>query len=1584
MNANELASRFLINKGYLSAPVLQQALARISTTPQADLLQVLVEQQLLSPEVAQVTREAISRYSSSRLQTVSPTQAHHSGSALVQSGFPSEGDGQDRQESLGGYILRRELGAGGMGTVYAAFCPKLRREVALKQLKNDDENPSLQSQERFRREAESMAQLNHPNIVSVHDFGEENGVLYLVMDLIKGRSLKEIIREQGPLEFEQAAEITRKVALALDYIHRRAILHRDVKPANIMITEENEEPLLTDFGLAKDENQKEALTKSFAVLGTPVYMSPEQADGNVKLLDQRADIYSLGASLYEMLTGRALFSAANMTNLMTAILTKDPTPISSLRSEVPPRLESIVTKCLEKEAADRYFSAFDLAQDLQDFLTQKPEEISKPSVRVRLRQWSKRRQKSLRVVRGLLTVLILAALAFTVTPWVEQWFQQQKDKVLEQLIQRESVALQNKFEKTIDEALISMADDKSSDDKLRATLRSLLETEDALTKLQKTDDWLDKALKAEGFERSRAKDLGLLQEARSLVKIAALRSKSAYLRAKTHERLKEAAEAESARAKAYEWDPKGYYGSRALLDWTRSLIDKKEYRFAEELLEPLKDGQTQGFVLAQSQLMLLEIYLKTKLFDQAAALAESIDKNELAPEDRPRASWFSGLALQLRGTVSLPLLDNKDIVWSMTEKGRNYFAFAYQGEAGFTVKVHELKLRKSGAFFEYVCEARVEGAWRGVHGLRFDSCPYLIVERFFNGQSELVFHRFLDRQLEKWKVFPGGSSVHYRFGDVDGNGQLDIVHGPQQRLTLSLNVFEERQDRELRELIGSYRDGYALQDIDGDGSDEIIVGAAEWQKLSLFIYRGLSSATEGLEKPFTKLMGVSEGFSVIERKGRPGVDLLIAADRQKRTNVGIVFGADESPDVTDTVWRLSDDKGKWRLQALKKSTLQGSRGHRYWEPRSLKGLLPDYPKSFFYMTEHAGRWFLNFNSGQNLGDIEILLPGRIPYYRLLPTDEDNDVEFLTVEGKTLTIFGLKSQRRVLSPKPAKTQKDLKPKDQLDTANVFLQTGDVEKAAQLISSLIESPDVTEVVKAQALMIQSEVLASRKEYKQAREACLSARRRSPLIGARAMEKAAEYSEKMGDYDSAIQDLIEHKRLARRDQFNNQRFRNEMAQLRELKAMKTVVALDRCDPSKETIPIAVYDPLFFQWQDGRLEVDASRTPAKWAFPLRYQAGSFRMRGTVKLESLDPSTALRFSFSQLEEGGSCADFGFFLDGNGDQSSWGRHVMVYQGLKPTRQKHLEFGYANYKFKERLGFELVYERYRNLIKLRYTIGGVDYHSEFFVKVPFHAGRYELSIETPRTSRFCSYRKARLVASVEELILQGSEEGLKAAPELRPLSSVAGGHFLAERYEKAAKAYESLSGTLKVGSEEWVESVFLQSISDYRRGKKEIAVKRLNDSVGRAPQLFNQFWVENLFTMIDSDLDMLCQAFSWNNKEQLQRIFYDIVRQPNPATEILALINYQLRKLGDNPPNDGVYWMESGHFKRARRLLEDQLARGETRTARVLAGVVAFRQGRYQESLEYWRDFDEFETDMKARVLPLYVFARIATKKKRLF
>lgn len=1581
MNANELASRFLINKGYLSAPVLQQALARVSNTPQADLLQFLVEQQLLSPEVAQVTREAISRYSSGRLQAVAPAYSQNSASALVQSGLPSESDAGER---LGGYILRRELGAGGMGTVYAAFCPKLRREVALKVLKDADDNPSLKSQERFRREAEAMAQLNHPNIVSVHDFGEDNGVLYLVMDLIEGRSLKEIIREQGPLDFEQAAEVTRKVALALDTIHRRAILHRDVKPANIMITHENQEPLLTDFGLAKDQNQTETLTKSFAVLGTPVYMSPEQADGHVKLLDQRADIYSLGASLYEMLTGRALFSAANMTNLVTAILTKDPAPVSSLRNQVPPQLENIVTKCIEKEAADRYFSAFDLAEDLQAFLSQKPEESSKTSMRMRLRQWSKRRQTSLKVARGLLTVLLFAALAFTVTPWIEQWFQKKQDKVLGQLIQRESVALQNKFEKSIDNALISISDAKSSEEQLRETLRSLLETEDALKTLQNSNDWLGKRLKAEGFDRARAKELGFLQEGRGFVKFAALRSKSAYLRAKTHERLKEAAEAESARAKAYEWDPKGYYGSRSLLDWTRSLIDKKEHQFAEELLAPLKEAQVQGFVLAQSQLMLLEIYLKTKRFDQAATLAESIDKNEIAPEDRPRADWFSSLAQKLRGTLSLPLLDNKDIVWSMTERGRNYFAFAYEGEGGFTIKVHELKLKNSGAFFEYVCEARVEGAWRGAHSFRFDSIPYLIVKRGLNGQSELVFYRFSNRQLEKWKVFPSGNSVQYRFGDVDGNGQLDIVHGPQQQLILSLNVFEERQDRELRELSGSYRDGYTLQDIDGDGSDEIIVGAAEWQKLSLFIYRGLSSATEGLEKPFTKLMGVSEGFSVIERKGRPGVDLLIASDRQKRTNVGIVFGADESPDVTDIVWRLSDDKGQWRLQALKKSTLQGARGHRYWAPQSLKDLLPDYPRSFYHMTEHSGRWFLNFNSGQSLGDIEIPLPGRILYYNLHTIDEDNDFEFISVLGKTMTIFGLKSQRRILSPEPAKTQRDLKPKDQLDTANVFLQAGDVERAAQLLSSLIENPDVAELVKAQALLVQSEVYALRKEYKKAREACLSGRRLSPLMGARAMERAAQYSEKMGDYDSAIQDLKEYKRLARRDQFNPQSYRNEMAQLRELKNMKTVVALDRCDPAKETIPLAVYDPLFFQWQDGRLGLSASRVPAKWAFPLQYQAGSFRMRGTVKFESLDPSTALRFSFSQLEEGGSCADFGFFLDGNGDQSSWGRHLMVYQGLKPTRQDYTEFGYANYKFKESLGFELVYQRFRNLMKLRYTIGGVNYESEFLVKVPFHAGRYELSIESVKTPRFCSYRKARLIATVEELIFQGNEDGLKAAPELRPLSSVAGGHFFAGRYDEAAKAYETLSGMLKVGSEDWVESVFLQSLSDYRRGKKEVAVKRLNDSVGRAPQLFNQFWIENLFTMIDSDLDMLCRAFSWNNKEQLQRIFYDVVRQPNPAMELLALINYQLRNLGDNPPNDGVYWLESGQFERARRLFEDQLARGKTRTARILAGVVAFRQGRYQESLEYWRDFDEFEADMKARVFPLYVFARIATKKKRLF
>jgi eukaryotic-like serine/threonine-protein kinase len=276
---------------------------------------------------------------------------------------------------FGGYRIQGELGRGGMGVVYKAYDPKLKRTLALKVLLNA-EHSSEEEIQRFFREAESAAKLQHPNIVPVHNLGIHEGKHFFTMDFVEGQPLDALISKRK-LEVREICELLEKVAKGLHVAHTNGIIHRDLKPANIIISKEGE-PKVTDFGLAKvissgnEEISVAGLTGSGVAMGTPYYEAPEQAAGRSNEVDARADIYALGCILYELLTGIPPFVAASAMEILRMQVEDDPFPPSKIGVKVPADIETICLKCLEKEPRRRYQSAEKLAEDLRRFLEDRP------------------------------------------------------------------------------------------------------------------------------------------------------------------------------------------------------------------------------------------------------------------------------------------------------------------------------------------------------------------------------------------------------------------------------------------------------------------------------------------------------------------------------------------------------------------------------------------------------------------------------------------------------------------------------------------------------------------------------------------------------------------------------------------------------------------------------------------------------------------------------------------------------------------------------------------------------------------------------------------------------------------------------------------------------------------------------------------------------------------------------------------------------------------------------------------------------------------------------------------------------------
>ena len=261
------------------------------------------------------------------------------------------------------YAIKRRIARGGMADVFLAQDNLLDRPVALKVLFPElSVDPSFV--ERFRREAQNAARLSHPNIVSVYDWGEEEKTYYIVMEYVDGQSLATELREHGALVPQRAAIVGAEVAAALSFAHRNGVIHRDVKPGNVLIDSRGAVKV-TDFGIARARNTTENLTQTGAVMGTATYFSPEQAQGHA--VDPRSDVYSLGVVLYEIVAGRPPFQGDNPVTIAYKHVREEPAPLRQLKSSVPPDYVAIVSHAMAKAPESRYGSAEELRADLERF-----------------------------------------------------------------------------------------------------------------------------------------------------------------------------------------------------------------------------------------------------------------------------------------------------------------------------------------------------------------------------------------------------------------------------------------------------------------------------------------------------------------------------------------------------------------------------------------------------------------------------------------------------------------------------------------------------------------------------------------------------------------------------------------------------------------------------------------------------------------------------------------------------------------------------------------------------------------------------------------------------------------------------------------------------------------------------------------------------------------------------------------------------------------------------------------------------------------------------------------------------------------
>ncbi|MFO0977067.1 MAG: protein kinase [Planctomycetaceae bacterium] len=308
---------------------------------------------------------------------------------------------------FGDYELISEIARGGMGVVYKARQVNLNRIVALKMILTGSLATETDIQ-RFRAEAEAAAKLDHPGIVPIFEIGQHEGQHYFSMGYIEGQSLWQLTKE-GPLIPTVAAQLTRRIAEAIAYAHEKGVIHRDLKPANVLV-DSTGEPRVTDFGLARRMESDSGLTKTGSVIGTPSYMPPEQAAGRMHEVGILSDVYSIGAILYCLLSGRPPFQAATPAETMRQVLDQEPVSVAILNPEVPRDLETICHKCLQKDPANRYVSANALASDLGRWIRGEPVLARPPGIYYRLSKFARKHKWGLLAALATALALVIATI----------------------------------------------------------------------------------------------------------------------------------------------------------------------------------------------------------------------------------------------------------------------------------------------------------------------------------------------------------------------------------------------------------------------------------------------------------------------------------------------------------------------------------------------------------------------------------------------------------------------------------------------------------------------------------------------------------------------------------------------------------------------------------------------------------------------------------------------------------------------------------------------------------------------------------------------------------------------------------------------------------------------------------------------------------------------------------------------------------------------------------------------------------------------------------------------------------------------
>lgn len=1546
MDVNQAQGQYLIEHGLATRELVSQAYRECNQSPVQDLLAWFQLRGRLAADQCQHIRRALAGVGGgSTTMPVAPPSSAQMPAVVASS----------PQKTIGDYEILRELGGGGMGEVYVAFSPRIKREVALKVIRAE-QLARVDLVERFMLEAETMGQLRHPNIIAVHDFGEDQGRHYLVMDLIDGESLDEKLRKEGGLDFHEAARLIAGAAKGLDYAHKRGILHRDIKPANIMARRSDSKPLVADFGLAKHfESQDVGLTQSGQIVGTPRYMSPEQVNGAISSLDQRSDVYSLGVTLYELITAKPPFNSDNLPQLVQDISFTEAASPKTHRADCPADLETICLKCMEKEPSLRYYTAQELADDLERYL--RDESISaRPLTRgERFRRWCRRHKSLLQGVGVGVLAIVLPMLYFTLVPLL-----QESRRLLQS--QRHQELILTEAQLWRDEVSRALSEIRRQHQQVSAPLTP--SESQALSKqlLEKADDAvaeiLDPRAQTKRFFKAlqrigRVPELApeLAQLGQESLQLKLIRTEQAYTQAVICNHVGLVTQAEAYRGQANELAPNSEFGVQARLELGESMLRRGLFQNAERVFRALLEvpkPETRARVyygLSEALFGQNQIELATEVL-----LAE-VKLEDLPESKRAQASWSRAVASKLRGHVQW-VGEDKPQLAGIEDQGRALFYQRRQqgSECHFDFKVYDSASQR----LKTASELKVTGAVRSFHINQARGAQLLLMVLERRVQRELRIYGYAAGEFKLLRQTPIPDGLRpfevKGVGDFDGDGEWDVFMSHERQQVLWFKSNSEYRIGPLLGSRGSYSQLLGFRDYDGDGCDDLFLFAGQWNHFECQVYKGQQFSKNGFQPIFRKRLGsLSSGASW--RLGQGRFECLIAVDREPPTDIGIVFGADMSPALPDAVWHISYVKGQFQFLPWVKGPFARRASLVYRDCQFTDKLFEGHPQSFAYRVSQR------HSKERDESLIFRQDPKTKTQFRLdlgdsssttRDVDGDGDLELLLMSRRGLQVYGLKG----LGSEATLEKRATRPLrlDRLGLATAWLEARDYDAAIKVLEDLLTASEDSDrpLVRLQL----ARALAAKGQYQAARRQCLKVVSEYEFLAVEALRLAVQYAEAGGDARAAINDtrrILKVRGLTLNDQTFLER---RLTVFKEWRAMRDVFhwsAETWSDvKARSQWQTRMDNGCFFRLTKEGLGIRANSGVKAWLrVPMKFRACAFEIHLRMKLRVLEHGAGVKIQL--LGNDRSRLGFEIRKDGSGDECS---HFLALICNKETRLRAPQFQRGDelkvcFRFDEHLGRALV----EVSIAGHETTICADYPGQKLKG----RGFFEVSTVTQKHSSRERYAQTDVVIQELKLrapgrkfsLLKKQERDIYLAERLLFEGQIQDCLTLCQSLATRVVPQRAPSETRAVSC----HAFFLAALCEGLSSRPQRAFEAFRASFQTDSAQFQALLHAHIRTLPQRCCQPLARVFH-NDLAELPEALKRLLKSRSPDTDLVGLFCRALPKQETPVFLRGQIFLKMGDYERAEPLLSPQRGSLEL-IPRFFVGLLHYRCGEYQQALDAW-------------------------------